>query len=62
MNQELEKKLPVGEAGVPQFKFLSFLSLSSPTAAPGEVTDEEPATSLNSTNTFYGCFLLLAGI
>lgn len=55
MNQELEKvfQLPVGEAGVPQFKFQSFLRVSSPTASPWEVTDEDPATSLNSANTFY---------
>lgn len=52
MNQELEKifQSPVGEAGAPQFNFQSFLSTSSPTVSPREVTDEEPATSLNSNN------------
>lgn len=55
MNQELEKlfQSPVGEAGAPQFNFQSFLRTSSPTVSPRGVTDEEPATSLNSNNTFY---------
>lgn len=47
-------QLPVGEAVDPQFE--SFLGTFSPLhlrVSPREVTDEEPATSLNSTNTFY---------